>query len=383
MQARSFCAHSLPDIEVALDTLSSPAFHPTLALVFVSKVAFDLPAVAAIFAARGLDLFGVSSASEIVTDGSDEECVFDESCAGIVLDLDRSRFALDVINGDGSSSYALGEKAGTWAKGTFAKPSIVVGSAGLTMDGEQLTKGILSKFDRPVPLFGGLAGDDVQFRETCVFSAGKSTTCGVVCLSFDSDHVAVEGIAASGWEAVGPEKRITKSAGNVVFELDGVPIIDAYERYLGPMKTAEAALAASTFALQLKRPEGYSVLRAGLVIDQQNHAIVYGGSVPEGSTVRFSAPPGTTIIETAQQVMTAYHDRQPRADALVLFSCKGRHLALGPAIEDEVMHFQKLWQAPLAGCCSYGEIGYNEEGFCDFYNDTCVLVTITETTQVA
>jgi hypothetical protein len=378
MQARSFCGHSVPDVCSALDAISDASFKPTLALLFASKVALDLAEVAAAFAARGIDVFGVSSASEIMTDGTGEDCVFDESCVGLLLDVDRSRYAIGLIDGSAASAFELGEKVGVWAAGTFAKPSMLIGSAGMTVDGEQLTRGILSQFSQPIPLFGGLAGDDCQFKETLVFSATQSTSHGVVCLSFDAEHIQVAGIAASGWQAVGAPKKITKSAGNVVFEIDGVPVIEAYERYLGGMKTAASALAASTFALQLIRPEGYSVLRAGLVIDHDKGAIVYGGSVPEGSTVRFSSPPGTTIIKEAQQVMSAYRERQHAADALVLFSCKGRHLALGPAIEDEIEHMQKLWNAPLAGYCSYGEIGYNEEGFCDFYNDTCVLVTLTE-----
>lgn len=380
MKAHSFLGYSASDVHATLERLSAVDFKPTLALLFASKVALDLPEITAAFAKHGVDVFGVSSASEIMSDGTSDDSVFDESCAGLLLDVPRSRYSIGIFSGGDIPSFSLGETAGEWASDTFERPSLLIGSSGMTADGEQLTKGILSKFSKPIPIFGGLAGDDLQLRETLVFSGNDSTTHGVICIAFDSDYITVQGMAASGWQPIGAPKRITKSEGNVVYEIDGVPVIDAYERYLGGMNnlTTNSALAASNYPLQLVRPEGYSVLRAGLVVDTERNAIIYGGTVPEGSTVRFSTPPGTTIIKAAQQAMESFHNRQPDADALVLFSCKGRHNALGPGIEDEIEYFQKLWDVPLAGYCSYGEIGYNEEGYCDYYNNTCVLVTLKE-----
>jgi hypothetical protein len=380
MNAHSFIGYSADDVHAGLDPLSESDFTPTLALLFGSKVALNLSEIASAFASRGIDVFGISSASEIMSDGTSDDSVFDESCACLLLDVARSHYAIEIFDGSGLSSYTLGEKVGMWASQTFERPALLIGSSGMTADGEQVTKGILSKFDKPIPIFGGLAGDDLELRETLVFSGNNSTTHGTICLLFNADYISVRGVAASGWQPIGAPKRITKSEGNIVYEIDGVPIIDAYERYLGGMnnQNTNSALAASNYPLQLIRPEGYSVLRAGLVVDTEHNAIIYGGTVPEGSTVRFSAPPGTTIIKAAQQAMEAFHSRQPKADALVLFSCKGRHNALGPAIEDEIEYFQHLWNVPLAGYCSYGEIGYNEEGYCDYYNNTCVLVTLTE-----
>ncbi|MBK6863290.1 MAG: hypothetical protein IPG91_06735 [Ideonella sp.] len=36
-----------------------------------------------------------------------------------------------------------------------------------------------------------------------------------------------------GWSDFGPERRITRSQGNVLYELDGQPALDLYKTYLG------------------------------------------------------------------------------------------------------------------------------------------------------
>ena len=47
--------------------------------------------------------------------------------------------------------------------------------------------------------------------------------------------------------------------------------------------------------------------------------MVYGGTVPEGSKVRFSMPPGSEIMDHAIEQMSEFNQQIPRADAIVLF----------------------------------------------------------------
>src|SRR4030095_10471815 len=106
---------------------------------------------------------------------------------------------------------------------------------------------------------------------------------------------------------------------------------------------------------------------------------VYAGTVGEGAKVRFSCSPGAEITEQALGEFRALHARVPDPDALILFSCKGRHMALGPLAEDAGGHMQQLCGRPMLGFYTYGEIGRNAAGATDFHNETCVLVTLKET----
>jgi small ligand-binding sensory domain FIST len=110
----------------------------------------------------------------------------------------------------------------------------------------------------------------------------------------------------------------------------------------------------------------------------KDKSITYSGTVPEGAKVRFSMPPGSEIIDYAIEQMTEFNQQIPISDAVVLFSCKGRHIALGQMVEYEISSIRKLWNVPLVGFFTFGEIGPVPQGRCDFHGYTLVPVLIYE-----
>jgi hypothetical protein len=209
-----------------------------------------------------------------------------------------------------------------------------------------------------------------------VFTGRRVSSEGVVALAFDGDRVALDGVASSGWVGVGAEKTVTSAEGNVVHTIDGAPALDVYKDYLG--LSSDTDLVIAEYPLQLQR-DGYTVLRAALTAAPGSRSLVYGGTVPEGAKVRFSCSPGVAITEHALSEIRDLQQRAPAADALLLFSCKARHMALGPLAEDEVEPIQRLWDAPMVGFFTYGEFGRSAHGATDFHNETCVLVALRET----
>ena len=103
-------------------------------------------------------------------------------------------------------------------------------------------------------------------------------------------------------------------------------------------------------------------------------SLVFAGAVPEGARVRFSSSFGHEIIEKSVRDITGWHRNHPRADLILLFSCMARHHVSGPMIAEEISAASDLWNAPLIGLFTYGEIGHNLSGTCDFYNETLSLV---------
>jgi hypothetical protein len=374
MKAHPLAGDSVEAIERALQALRRGGSTPTLAIVFAS-VAHDMAQVARVFREAGLDVFGASSAGEIVVGGAGES-IRERCIVALVLDLERSAYGIRLVEPEGRGSHALGAAAGRWARATFDRGPILVMATGLTTDGEQVVRGVQSEAGADTPIFGGLAGDDIRFTRTYVFNGRKVSSQAVIALAFDGDRVALDGIASSGWVAVGAEKTVTSAEGNVVHAIDGVPALDVYKDYLG--LTSDTDIIIPEYPLQIQR-EGYSVLRAALTAAPGTRSLVYAGTVPEGAKVRFSCSPGLAITEQALDEVRAFQRRVPAADALILFSCKGRHMALGPLAEDEVEPMQRLWNAPMVGFYTYGEIGRNAQGATDFHNETCVLVALRET----
>jgi hypothetical protein len=373
MKAQPVAADSVEALGRQLQALRAGGFSPTLAIVFAS-VAHEMDEIARVFREAAIDVFGASSAGEIVVGGTGES--IREGCiVALLLELDRSAYAIRLGELEGRTSHELGAAAGRWARANFDRGPILVVATGLTTDGEQIVRGLQSEVGPDASIFGGFAGDDFKLTRTYVFTGRKVSSQGVLVLAFDGDRVALDGIASSGWVAVGPEKTVTKAEGNVVHTIDGVPALDVYKDYLG--LTSDTDIIIAEYPLQIQR-EGYSVLRAALLALPGTRSLVYAGTVPEGSKVRFSCSPGVEITEHALGEVRAFHHRVPDADGLILFSCKARHMALGPLAEDEVGPIQRLWNVPMVGFYTYGEIGRNAAGATDFHNETCVLVALRE-----
>ena len=224
-------------------------------------------------------------------------------------------------------------------------------------------------------MFGGLAGDDAQFKETFVFSADKLENCGAIAMALDLNHYNINGIATSGWVGIGADKLITHSEGNIVYTIDGKPALDVYKEYLN-VRDMDLPEIGIEYPLMIKKRGKQNVLRAVINVDREKRSLIFAGSVPNGSIVSFSSSPGFEVIESTKQKVDEFHQKNPGADVLILFSCMARHSALGPTISEEIEDAWRKWNIPLVGFFTYGEIGNNYSAACDFYNQTFTLVAL-------
>ncbi len=366
MKPLVFSVSSVEQVEAHIKSSRQDGLVPTLAIVF-SSVVHDLREVGAAFAKFNIEVFGASSSGEIINDE-----VHDESIVVMLLDISRDKYQLKVFDGNEKTSYQVGQSVAEWTETVYDDPAFMVMSAGIRADGEQIVRGIIHTMGRQVPLFGGLAGDDLRMQETFVFSATEILANGIIALIFDRHAIDMQGIAVSGWKGIGTTKTVTKAEGNIVYRIDDEPALSMYNKYLD---IGDDPLRAAEYPLLLIRDDSSIVLKGALVLNDDK-SIVFAGTVPEGSKVRFSMAPGPEIIDHVIEQMTEFSKQNPRSGAIVMFSCKARHLALGPDVEDEISAVQKLWQVPMVGFFSYGEIGPGSQGRCDFHGYTLVPVLI-------
>jgi hypothetical protein len=367
-----FSVTSVDQIERHLQSARQEGSAPTLAIVF-SSYTQDLRELSAVFAKFDVEVFGASTSGEITNDE-----VHENSIAVMLLDISPDAYRLKVFEREGKTSYQVGQNVAEWAKTVYDNPAFMVMSAGLQADGEQIVKGIIDTMEREVQLFGGLAGTEPGITPgTFVFNGSQVAADGVVGLVFDQNTIELHGIAVSGWKGIGTPKTVTKAEGNTVYEIDGEPALDIYNKYLNIATDGSDIAFVAEYPLVLMRDDGSSVMRAAMWANE-DRSIVFSGSVPEGAKVRFSISPGSEIIEHAIEQMSEFNQQTPKSDAIVLFSCKARHLALGPMVEDEISGIHKLWNVPLVGFFTFGEIGPGSHGRCDFHNHTLVPVLIHE-----
>mgnify|MGYP006282780913 CR=1 FL=1 len=379
MQVKTIKGHFITEFEQQLSLVQHEGFTPDLALVFCS-VTQNINQLRKIFIDRNIELVGATTAGEIMDSELEEK-----SIVAMLMKFDRPSFqTVSFDMGEtGKDIRETGNDLARNALGFYETPVTIVLSGGLKVDGEELVRGMLDYNLPGDKIFGALAGDDLQMENTYVFTNDMLTNKGVVSIIMDGANFQVAGTATTGWESIGTEKTVTRAEGNVVYSIDHIPALDIFMEYFDKPKerlveTDMIVNELSQYPLQVKRNMNYHVLRAPMLADTDRGALIFSGTVEEGARIKFSVPPGFETIETTTQEISELKQKLPDADALLMFSCKARHQALGPLVEEEVENIRNLWNIPLIGFFSYGEIGSTAGHTCDFHNETVSLVVLKE-----
>lgn len=377
MRTITFSGDSFESISKQFDQISSSGFQASLVILF-SSVSQEFNKIAQLFTDQGIQVFGASSAGEI-----QEDQALEFSVAGMLFEIDPSYFDIYKAKRGNKTTWQISAEAANHACNKFENPSFIVLSGGLTTDGEEIINGIKEVAGSDVSLYGALAADDFLMESSWVFSNDWQSDDGILVLIFNQEKVIIEGLAVHGWQSVGVAKTITHSEGNVVYTIDDVPALDVFIKYFGLPDTIDAKKQAASmlgaqYPLQILKEDDSTVMRAPMSGNNEDGSLIFAGGVPQGSKVKFSIPPGFDIIEKVIEEVQELKEEVPQADALIMFSCKARHLALGPMVEEEIAGIRKKWQVPMVGFFAYGEIGKPQNSTCDFHNESCSLVVIRE-----
>jgi hypothetical protein len=101
--------------------------------------------------------------------------------------------------------------------------------------------------------------------------------------------------------------------------------------------------------------------------------------VPQGSIVKFSLPPDFDVIDKViNGIKDLKETAMPEADALIVFSCAGRILSLGPLMNKEIEGVKNVWNIPMAGMFSNGELARATGGNLEMHNLTTCCVALKE-----
>ena len=383
MKAKSIKGNSPEEIKTALEQSMSdglPAgqagFRPTLAIVFLS-IKQNRDAICKILNDEGIAIYGATTNGEFTGEG-----VSAGEIAILLLDINPAYFTILFEEFPEKNYREITKAIAKKALEKFAHPCFLIAGSNLNTDAEELLHGFEDIIGKQVNVYGGMAGDDMTFKEQFVFTGNKESNNGLVTILLDEDKISIKGRATCGWNAVGTEKTVTKSIGNHVYTIDDTPVLDLVIKY-GGLKNVTAENFAMehsiTLPLQLQRETGEPVIRAGLVVDWNDRSYYCSGAVPQGSKVRFSIAPDFDVIE---KVINGCEElkatEMPEADALLLFSCAGRLLSLGPLISEEIEGVQKVWDVPMAGMFSNAELARATNGNLEMHGLTACCVVLKE-----
>ncbi|MEM5564490.1 FIST N-terminal domain-containing protein [Psychroserpens sp. AS72] len=378
MKAKSIKGKSPKAIQEAIEHSLLDGFKPTLAIVFLS-ITQDRKAITQFLDLKNITVFGVTSNGEFIDEETEKQ-----STAILLLDIKQEHFKIYLEEYPEKNYREIAQHIALKAKKEFNEPAFFIAASHLETDAEQLLFGFEDIIGKHVNVFGGMAGDDYTFSNQFVFTNKNESNKGTLVLALDEDNIKIKGVATCGWKAVGTEKTVTRSEGNHVYTIDNVPVLDITTKYGGlenvtPENEELLLEIAANFPLQLQREKGDPVMRPGLLVDWDDHSFYCSGTVPQGSKIRFSLPPDFDVMDKViKGVQTLKNTEMPEADALVVFSCAGRILSLGPLMNQEIEGIKTVWNVPMVGMFSNGELARATGGNLEMHNLTTCCVALKE-----
>jgi len=322
-------------------------------------------------------LLGCSTAGEI--SGTQ---VLDESLVATAVQFEQTTLhGVRIKLKKGISDYQAGEllakeldKAGL--------VHVLVLSRGVNVNGSDLVAGLTRHLPPHMTITGGLSGDGTRFQETLVIWEGKPEAESIVVLGFYSQRLRVSYGSLGGWETFGPKRLITRSAGNVLYELDDKLALPMYKAYLGEHAQGLPATGL-LFPLCLLTPDSADpVVRTILSVNEAQQSITFAGDMPEGVYTRFMRANFDQLVDGAVgAAKTSYEPIRSSPDLAVLISCVGRKLVLKQRIDEEVKGVRTVLgdRAVLTGFYSYGEISpFTPGATCKLHNQTMTITTFSE-----
>ncbi len=355
-------------------TLDKLGFKPTLAFGFVS-VDFPLTQIMDEFQSHGILLFGSTSAGAISYD-NEGDSMLQKGAVFVITDIPEDAFRIQLLKLKDLTPESFGKHAGGFIKETFTSPSVITAFSGFDMDVQTIIDEIIKKTGKHLKMFGDLAGDDLKFKETIVFTQDEVTKQGAIFLILDDEKIDLRGMTTSGWNGLGADFTITRSKGNVVYEIDGTPALDLYANYLN-ISDEDLPVMGMEYPLMIKNQDGTNSFRMITSIDKEKRSLIFASALQQGTIFSFSASPGFEILEKTREKVIEFHEKNQQADLMILYSSVAREEAIGPLINTEIKLASIKWKVPLVGCFSYGEIANENGSSSTFYNQSFTLALLT------
>jgi hypothetical protein len=244
-------------------------------------------------------------------------------------------------------------------------------------------KGLSSELSCSATITGGLAGNSDRFEETYVFWDNPPSKNTLAILGFYGNNLKIGYGSMGGWDPFGPERIITKSKENLLYELDGQNALDIYKKYLGEHAGGLPATGL-LFPLSIRTKNGETgIVRTILAVNEKEKSMTFAGDIPEGAYARFMKANFERLIDGASGAAVRSREGLDghAPDLAIFISCVGRKLVLKQRIEEEVEAARDaLGGSPiLTGFYSYGEISPFTSGTpCTLHNQTMTITTFTE-----
>jgi len=233
-----------------------------------------------------------------------------------------------------------------------------------------------------VEVTGGLCGDGTRFEKTLIYTNGRASSRRIAAVGLSGERLRVGFGSMGGWDAFGPDRMVTRSTGNELFELDGQSALSLYKRYLGDHA---AGLPATGLLFPLTiwgKGIPTPIVRTILAVNETTDSLTFAGDIPLGCNARLMRANIERLIDGAQGAARSCQAalRGEAGQLGLLISCVGRKLVLKQRVEEEVEAVAEILPGTtLTGFYSYGEIApFRPLAKCELHNQTMTVTTLRE-----
>jgi hypothetical protein len=354
-------------------------FIPDLFLLFISPQYANPKGLVNILQDNFPDaiISGCSTAGEIIDVYVQDKSV---SLTAIKFECSRVRSAAFAIDFPGQS-FTSGQDLARRLLSDDLRHMFVF-SDGLHVNGAELVNGLTSVIPEGVSITGGLAGDGAAFNHTFVVDQSSIKENLIVGIGLYGDQLKLGFGSQGGWDSFGIDREVTRSEGNVLFELDGKPALALYKSYLGE-KASELPASGLLFPLNMRvNGEELPVVRTILAVDEKTQSLTFAGNIPEGAYVRLMKANIDRLINGAENsAEISKKIIQGVSELAILISCVGRRLVLKQLVEEEIAAVREVLgnKTIITGFYSYGELApFGAFKSCQLHNQTMTITTIRE-----
>ncbi len=334
----------------------------------------------------GAALIGCSGEG-IIAEGETDESNF--TVGVMAISSDEIRFQHGMTAGMAADPRAAGKAVADAVRPAYADDTLALFAFadGLTFNFDQFNAGLDEglKLDRLLPLLGGTAGDNFsmvrtyQYCDDAIISDGVSfALCsGSARLAYAVNH---------GCTPLGSERRVTRTEGNIIYEIDGRPVLDVLREYVTSDDIEDWAKTFTTIPLGFSTPNemrGYDeyLVRVMTANDAETGSIRIPAEVANGTPVWIMRRDADKIAAGVERLGDDLKELTGGETPKIVFhfDCAGRgNLVLRE--QQKTQHLQHLRQSlgpdvPWIGFYTYGELGPVGQHNC-FHNWTAVLAAI-------
>ena len=355
------------------------AIDPQLMIVFSSleSLVNDKINVKLFDCCSNCTIIGCSTSGEISQDG-----VFENSAVITGIHFDNPDFRVQTSElPTMNASYESGKLL---ARGLYDDKlnSVFILGLGVNINGSALIEGLDEIFNNEILITGGLAGDNGEFKKTYTFLNNEIYDDRNLGIGFYNDRINFGYGSAGGWHTFGPQKKITRSSKNILYEIDGKPALEVYKKYLGEF-AKDLPASALLFPFLLLDEKEHGLVRTILGIDENKGSLLLAGDVIENGYIKLMQASTESLVAGAQKAAQNISKEQQEKDSglAILVSCVGRKLVMGGRIDEEIDAIDDVFSSNtfISGFYSYGEIcPHSGLKDCKLHNQTMTITYISE-----